>query len=94
MKIVYVRQGFSDLKGDILSGGQGISIIVRRDRSCDQVLGEFEKEAPAVPLEGGDIGVATARIVFAAWVSRPPESYWMKCYALQHWTPLKDRPMR
>jgi hypothetical protein len=89
LKIVYVHQGFSDLKGDILSGAQDISISVRRDPSCDQALGAFEEEAPAVPLEGST--ASTERVVFAASVSRPPESYRMKCYALQHWTPLKDR---
>ncbi len=89
LKIVYVHQGFSDLKGDILSGAQDISISVHRDPSCDQALGAFEKEAPAVPLEGGGTA-STERVVFAASVSRPPESYRMKCYALQHWTTLKD----
>src|ERR1700739_1592067 len=42
LKIVYVHQGFSDLKGDVLSGAQDISVSVRRDPSCDQALGAFE----------------------------------------------------
>jgi hypothetical protein len=50
LKIVYVHQGFSDLKGDVLSGAQDISISVRRNPSCDQALGAFEKEAPAARL--------------------------------------------
>jgi len=89
LKIVYVHQGFSDLKGDILSGAQDISISVRRDPSCDQTLGAFEKEAPAVPLEGSSTA-STEQVVFAASVSRPPESYRMNCYELQHWTPVKE----
>jgi hypothetical protein len=88
LKIVYVHQGFSDLSGDILSGAQDISISVRRDPSCDQDLGAFEEEAPAVPLDGARTA-STERVVFAASVHRPPESYRMKCYALEHWTPLK-----
>lgn len=85
LKIVYVHQGFSDLKGDVLSGAQDISISVRRDPSCDQTLGAFEMEAPAVPLRG-DSTASTERVVFAASVARPPESYRMKCYLLEHWT--------
>ena len=45
LKIVYVHQGFSDLKGDVLSGTQDISISVRRDASCEQTLAAFLKEA-------------------------------------------------
>jgi hypothetical protein len=86
LKIVYVHQGFSDLKGDVLSGAQDISIFVRRDPSCDQTLGAFEKEAPAIPLEGNT--ASTERLVFAASVPRPPESYQMKCYVLKRWEPV------
>ncbi len=86
LKIVYVHQGFSDLKGDVLSGAQDISISVRRDPSCDQALGAFEKEALAVPLEGTT--ASTERVVFAASVPRPPESYQMKCYVLKRWEPV------
>ncbi len=90
LKIVYVHQGFSDLKDDVLSGVQDISISVRRDASCDQVLAAFEKEAPAVTLEsGGSSAASTERIVFAASMSRPSASYRMKCYVLKSWTPVK-----
>ncbi len=87
LKIVYVHQGFSDIKGDVLSGAQDISISVRRDPSCDQALGAFEKESPAVPLEGGSTA-STKRIVFAPSAPRPPESYRMKCYVLERWEPV------
>jgi hypothetical protein len=86
LKIVYVHQGFSDLKGDVLSGAQDIFVSVRRDSSCDQTLGTFEKEAPAVPLEGST--ASTEGVVFASSVSRPPESYQLKCYVLERWEPV------
>lgn len=89
LKIVYVHQGFSDLKGDVLSGVQDIFISVRRDASCDQALGAFESEARAVTLEGGSSAASTERIVFAASMLRPSESYRMKCYVLRSWAPIK-----
>ena len=86
LKLVYLHQGYSDLKGDILSGAENISISARRDPSCDQALGAFEKEAPSIPLEGSDSMASTKPIVFARLVSRPPDAYRMKCYRLEHWT--------
>jgi hypothetical protein len=92
LKIVYVHQGFSDIKDDVLSGARDISISVRRDPSCDQTLGAFEREAPVIQLEGSSTASSTARVVFAASVSRPPELYRMKCYELEHWTPVDPKP--
>ena len=89
LKIVYVHQGFSDLKGEVLSGERDISISVRRDASCDQTLAAFEKEAPAIPIKGDDTASTTERVVFAPWLSRPTESYRMKCYLLERWEPAK-----
>lgn len=87
LKIVYVHQGFSDLKGDVLSGAQEISVSVRRDASCDQTLGAFEEEAPSISLQGGEVGtdVSTERVAFASSVFHPPESYRMRCYVLTRW---------
>jgi len=85
LKLIYVHQGYSDLKDDVVSGAQSISISVRRDRSCDQALGAFEKEAPSIPLQGSGSTVSTQPIVFASSVSRPSDSYKMKCYLLEHW---------
>jgi hypothetical protein len=88
LKVVYVHQGFSDLKGDVLAGKQSISLSVHRDPSCDQTLGEFQKEAPAIPLEGDGGSASTERVVFAGAASRPPESYRLKCYSLRSWAAL------
>ncbi len=88
LKLVYRHHGYSDMKGDIRSGSQDISISVQRNPSCDQTVGAFEKEAPAVPLEGASAAASTERVVFASSVSRPPESYQMKCYVLEHWEPV------
>jgi len=88
LKVVYAHQGFSDIKDDVLSGAQAISISVRRDATCDQTLGDFEKEAPTVRLEGSSSASSTERVVFASSVSRPPESYQMKCYTLERWEPV------
>lgn len=88
LKLVYVHQRFSDLKDDVLGGMQSISISARRDPSCDQTFGAFEKDAPAIPLQDGGTA-STERIVFAAAMSRPAESYRMKCYILEHWTRIR-----
>ena len=88
LKMVYIHQGFSDLKDNVLSGSQEISVSLRRDASCDQTLGAFEKEAPSIPLEDGN--TYTERVVFASSINRPPESYGLKCYVLERWEPTKQ----
>jgi hypothetical protein len=85
LKLVYAHQGFSDLDGDVLAGNQDITIYVRRDSSCDQNLADFEKSGTSVLLEGST--TVTNRVLFASSVSRPPDSYRMKCYALTKWKP-------
>ena len=90
LKLRYRHQGYSDIKGDVLSGSQEISIFVHRDASCDQTVGAFENEAPAIPIEGAGAASRTDRVVFASSVSRPPESYRLKCYRLERWEPVKQ----
>jgi hypothetical protein len=90
LKIVYVHQGFSELKDDVLSGTREVFISIRRDASCDQTLGAFEKEAPAIPLKGDSTASSTERVVFASSVTRPPKSYRLKCYVLERWEPMKQ----
>jgi len=90
LKLVYLHQGYSDLKDNVLSGAQGISISARRDPSCDQDLGTFEKEALAITIEG-DKGASTERVVFSSQSSLPAKSYRIKCYVLERWTPLNAK---
>src|SRR5208282_5051855 len=59
LKIVYVHQGFSDLKDEVLSGERRISVTVRRDSSCDQSMAAFEKEAPVIPVQGDGATAST-----------------------------------
>jgi hypothetical protein len=50
LKVVYAHQGFSDIKDDVLSGAQAISISVRRDgylRSNSRRLREGSSHCPA-----------------------------------------------
>ena len=84
VKLVYVHQGYSDLKGDVLYGRTSISISARRDSSCDQTLASFERDAPAIPIEGGG-GAITERIVFTEQPPYPLDAYQLKCYVLDHW---------
>jgi len=92
LKLLYRHQGYSDINGDVRSGAQDISISVRRNPSCDQTLGAFEREAPAIPLLGGRTPASTEKVVYASSVPRPPASYRMRCYVLHKWAPLKDLP--
>lgn len=87
LKLVYTHYGYSLMKGDILSGRRAISAFVVRDQTCDESLESFEKEAPAIPLQGKS-SVSTERVVFSRHASLPPRLYRMSCYVLERWAPL------
>jgi len=87
LKLVYVHQGYSDIKDDVLHGSIEISVAAHRDRSCDQTLESFEKDAPTVPIQG-DSGAVIEPIVFADKSLRLEKSYMLNCYVLDRWQPL------
>lgn len=87
LKLVHVHHGYSDIKDDVLRGSIQISVVAHRDRSCDQTLESFEKDAPAVPIQG-DSSAVIEPIVFADKSLRLEKSYKLKCYVLDRWQPL------
>jgi hypothetical protein len=89
VKLVYVHQGYSNIKEDVLSGAKGIAIIAHRNKSCDQTLDLFEKDAPVIPVEN-DARTVDERVIFTDVRPRSmSKSYLLKCYVLDHWEPME-----
>jgi hypothetical protein len=90
VKLVYVHPGYSDIKANALSGAENIEIVVHRNVSCDETLYEFERDAPAIPIEG-DVRSMSAKIIFTEERSQQlPKSYPLKCYVLDQWKTLMN----
>jgi hypothetical protein len=88
VKLVYVHYGYSDIKDDVISGDVKIAIVAQRNRSCDETLDKFEKNAYLIPVEGEGHTIGE-KIIFADEKYRQiPKSLHLKCYVLDHWEPI------
>jgi hypothetical protein len=77
VKIVYEHDGYSEM----LESNDGMTLKVRRDRTCDGDYGQYVMKAPI--LTSDDKEIVIPRITMIGGFNGLPSSYKLKCYRLE-----------
>jgi hypothetical protein len=77
VKIVYEHGGYSEIS----ESNDGMTLKVRRDRSCDEDYGQYVMQEPILTSEDKEIVIP--RITMLGSFNGLPASYKLKCYRLK-----------